>query len=465
MEHMKQGAAVGGGTSKQRAAGDLKQGQQRRLAADTCSFSELVPDETGLRAYQNTSSFAELTPDVALKSQSERCRDNADETKQKKQVQQVEDEHEDEPTLKRGAYDFTDVLSSDVKKGHVVQIPPNSDADVMPPASRNTRTSLFDQSGGSAMETRRHAPGAVAVRGVEYSDHGEYSGHTRTWEDPNVTSHSAKSSASGGGQLIAATLVDDYEPVVATRLVPSIWSDRRLRVAIVIVVLAAIGVMAWAFTRKDDVVVVSETPAPTVSPAPSFGPGRLTGKFCSEDPFNNFGGDYCDKEFPCQACVTGKLQVCLGEGASSSVLPVYCKTTLEKKSRMCGDLGECPLASYCIPCEKFTPEGSLEGHVCFSPQELDHTRNLQEQVETVGYEQCLLLADVLPTISPAPTRSPVVPRLEPTEPMPTNEPTIRPSAGLTTAIQVEELLSSLSLDNATALYAVGTLRTGHSMRC
>jgi len=112
------------------------------------------------------------------------------------------------------------------------------------------------------------------VCGTDYSDLGDWSGHTRTWEDPDVVSHSAKSSAPK--DLIAMTLVDNEEPVVATRLLPSSWSDRQVQVGSAMVVITSIGLTTWALAREDggnDVMIVLQSVAPSMSP--SLGPEKI----------------------------------------------------------------------------------------------------------------------------------------------------------------------------------------------
>jgi hypothetical protein len=333
-----------------------------------------------------------------------------------------------------------------------------------------------------AMEPMRAAPGAVAVRG----DDGDEDSGTIGWgidgDEGSVKSTATQEDQEqslGGERLITATLVSD-EPtapiVTATRLRQSLLNDRRVQAAIVIIVLAAVGLVAWAFTRPD--VMVTHAPSmafPSEQPSnsPSFSPGTLVGRFCSQDPYNGYGGDFCPEELPCQPCPSpdDRLSVCLGEGTPIQVLEVYCATALSTRSRPCGDTApECPLENYCVPCESYTPLGELVGQVCYPPnlslsqRALAEEGYLQSTVVSDGYALCELIQDggsfKLPTTSPPPTAPPstadyfetpvgnFIPPLPSATPLPTATPAV--------AAKLEALFSSVSTDSGAALSTPGS---------
>jgi len=333
------------------------------------------------------------------------------------------------------------------------------------PERRTAPNPMFASTQSSVMEPRRVAPGAVAVSDMN----DEVDSGTVAWGDDtsvksSVVEDEEVDQRPQAEHLVSATLVEDEPPpsgpiVTATRFRKSLLNDRRVQAVIVIIVLTAIGVTAWALTRPD-APVPTDAPSEQPSSAPSYSPGRLVGRFCSQDPFNSYGGDFCPEGLSCQSCPTPneRLSVCLGEGTPSQVLEVYCTNTLSQRSRPCGDSSPtCPLENYCVPCESYTPPGELEGHVCFPPdlsslrRGLVGERYLQDTVESDGYAFCNG-ATLSPT--PIPAQNDFFPPVEP--------PTSSSFAGTETAFptarrnDVEGLLSSVSLDGGAALNTSGS---------
>ena len=178
------------------------------IGGSVSSFAELVPDETGHQAYQGSSSsmpYNEWMIQSKEKTAHAHDFENAFQGSNDKQGSKGENMV---VTNVNGAYDFTPVFSlpESAQKVHVAPLLHHAELSL---ECQSTQLSL------SATEPRRAVPGAVAVHGLDYSDHGDWSGHTSTWSDPNnITSHSAKSSIPE--DLIAATLVEEEEPVMVT---------------------------------------------------------------------------------------------------------------------------------------------------------------------------------------------------------------------------------------------------------
>ena len=359
------------------------------------------------------------------------------------------------------------------------------------------------------MEQMRGAPGAVAVHGDDANEDDGTIGWGSIGDDATREGERPVSVET----LITATLVQDEPPlpsgpiVTATRLRMSLLHDRRVQAAIIIIIVSAVGLIAWAFARPK-VVVTPDTgmlvPSEQPSSSPTFSPGTLIGRFCSQDPFNGYGGDFCPEGLPCQPCPSPneRLSVCLGEGTPIQVLEIYCANALSTRSRPCGDyFPECQLQNYCVPCESYTPLGELVRQVCYSPdlsldrRSMEDGRDLQDMVESNGYALCELLNDdVSGTLPPAlqPTPSPTAQGtavgtfLSPPNPPPqgsfsptpggtdfdlpapptpqgtlfptttSDGATLTPSASSGVAAEVEGLLSLVSLDSGKALNTQGS---------
>ena len=341
------------------------------------------------------------------------------------------------------------------------------------------------------MEPRRAAPGAVAVHGDDANEDDGTIGWGSIGGDVAREGERQLSAET----LITATLVQDEPPlpsgpiVTATRLRMSLLHDRRVQAVIVIAILGPVVLVAWAFARPNVLVTPGKNvvfPSEQPSSSPTFSPGTLVGRFCSQDPFNGYGGDFCPEGLPCRPCPSPneRLSVCLGEGTPIQVLEIYCANALSTRSRPCGDyFPECQLQNYCVPCESFTPLGELVGQVCYSPdlsldrRSMEGDRDLQDTVESNGYALCELLNDngsgtLPPALQPTPSptfggthfNDPYPPSSQgntgtdpnPSTPEGSFSPTVTPTAPKDVAAAVEALLSLVSLDSGTALNTPGS---------
>lgn len=335
-----------------------------------------------------------------------------------------------------------------------------------------------DRSIVSAPVDESTSPGAFSVRGMHYRsshdfDADDFSGETETWRDPNVDSDS-RHPDHHEEDLVEATAVREEEPVVAEHVRLSLCNDRRVQAVIFLVFLAGIGLIAWGFSVGRTKEVVDPTASPT--PAPTQILGTFQGTFCSQNPdIESFGGDSCISH--CQSCNSPneRLSLCWNNETTSHYKTLYCAVVSQHGSRPCGNVRDCPVDHYCVECKHYAHSFVLEGSVCFPHRD-------DVGVDIDGYNRCLALPlnggsptpTPEPTLDSMPTKSPSIPpTAAPTESVPTPtitplptatryetfQPSLAPSQqtlGPVSPIDIEALLTAVSLDDGTALNTPGT---------